>query len=114
MPVEMSISCLFPEPGWQSRLMATEIWVSFVLRSIIAVRAAIFNRFESRQRVLAACGRCAKEDPRRVSQMPTLSSAQTWYAFLGRGVTAPSPPRTYDTANKGGRITNTMDASIYP
>lgn len=41
MPVETEISCAFPEPGWQSRLIDTEICVSFVLRSIVAVRAAM-------------------------------------------------------------------------
>ncbi len=40
--METDISCLFPEPGWQSRLIATRISVSFVLRSIVAVLAAIF------------------------------------------------------------------------
>lgn len=42
IPVETLISCLLPEPGWQSRLIATRISVSAVLRSIVAVRAAIF------------------------------------------------------------------------
>ena len=41
MPVEMSISWVRPVPGWQSRLMETEICVSFVLRSMLAVRAAM-------------------------------------------------------------------------
>ena len=43
--MEMEISCLFPDPGWQSRLIATRISVSFVLRSIVAVRAAILAFF---------------------------------------------------------------------
>lgn len=43
MPVEMLISCLFPDPGWQSRLIDTEMLVSFVLRSSVAVLAAILN-----------------------------------------------------------------------
>lgn len=42
IPVETLISCWLPEPGWQSRLIATLISVSAVLRSITAVRAAIF------------------------------------------------------------------------
>ena len=51
MPVEMLISCLFPEPGWQSRLIATEMLVSFVLRSSVAVRAAIFFVLEVKVQV---------------------------------------------------------------
>lgn len=43
MPVEMLISCLFPDPGWQSRLIDTEMLVSFVLRSSVAVLAAILS-----------------------------------------------------------------------
>lgn len=43
MPVEICISCAFPEPGWQSRLMKTSICVSFVFRSSFAVRAAILH-----------------------------------------------------------------------
>ena len=53
MPVEIEISCTFPEPGWQSRLIETSIWVSLVFRSICAVRAAIMRpKYEKRQMIV--------------------------------------------------------------